>query len=172
MQAYELCALWSGNHTEDEVEKLSGEIAVLLESFNVSLKHTQKLTRRKLAYPIMGNTHGSYRVWLFECDGEYVKDIDKKLRLNSDVVRHLIITLDPGVIEKRIERAKEEKYAHLRRDTESTDESDSENDREKTSEAPKKPIEEPKQEQAQTKQKPSIEKLDEKLDEILESDKI
>jgi len=173
MQAYELCTLWSGNHTEEEIDALSGEIVSLLGGLGITPKHLQSLGRRKLAYPILGNTHGSYRVWLFEAEPQSVEEINKKLRLNSNVVRHLIITLGPGTIEKRIERAKEEKYAKPR-PTYGIDEPTHERTHATTSTRTvedKAHIEEKKRAGSEEK-KPSIEELDEKLDELLESDKI
>lgn len=48
--------------------------------------------KRHLAYEIKGHTDGYYVLWGVELPGEAVSKIDKEIKLNSEVLRHLILS--------------------------------------------------------------------------------
>ena len=50
--------------------------------------------RRRLAYPIKRYREGVYHVGRFSLDPEQALDLDRSLRLNEQVLRHLIVRLD------------------------------------------------------------------------------
>lgn len=73
----------------------------------------EELGRRKFAYIIKKEEAGSYFSYVFEIDPSALAGLDKKLRLNSDILRHLIISksLKPAKAEKaekKVEAPKEE----------------------------------------------------------------
>jgi small subunit ribosomal protein S6 len=50
--------------------------------------------RRKLAYPIKRFTEGDYVLTQFALQPEKVRDLESGLKLNEDVIRHLVVRLD------------------------------------------------------------------------------
>jgi len=76
--------------------------------------------KRKLAYPIEKNRFGFYCLFNFKSEGTNVKEIDKYLKTNSRILRHLLLQADPMTREglaqlqklfarKRAEQEKESK---------------------------------------------------------------
>jgi small subunit ribosomal protein S6 len=63
----------------DEVTEASGEVT--FEDF---------WGKRKLAYPIKKEEEGYYHVFLFSAPTDFIRNFDKDLRLNKNVLRHLI----------------------------------------------------------------------------------
>ncbi|MFO7768443.1 MAG: 30S ribosomal protein S6 [bacterium] len=59
---------------------------------------------RSLAYPINKKDQGYYVVLEFELSGEQVEELDNLLRLDENVLRHLIIYLDPATLAAREEQ--------------------------------------------------------------------
>lgn len=51
--------------------------------------------KRKLAYPIKKNRFGFYCLFNFKSEGINIKEIDKYLKANSRVLRHLLLQADP-----------------------------------------------------------------------------
>jgi small subunit ribosomal protein S6 len=47
--------------------------------------------KRHLAYEIKGHTDGYYVLWGIELPGEGVVELDKEIKLNSEVLRHIIL---------------------------------------------------------------------------------
>ncbi len=80
--------------------------------------------KRKLAYPIKKNRFGFYCLFNFKSEGTNVKEIDKYLKTNSRILRHLLLQADPMTKEglaqlqklfarKRSEQEKESKKEEL-----------------------------------------------------------
>lgn len=124
--------------------------------------------KRKLAYPIEKNRFGFYCLFNFKSEGTNVKEIDKYLKTNSRILRHLLLQADPMTREglaqlqklfarKRAEQEKESKKEESQTAKEEREKENRKVLREKT-EAVEKKIE--KKEVA-----PLIKKEEEKKDE-------
>ena len=50
--------------------------------------------RKKLAYPINKEVSGYYYVMTVEADRETIHEFDRKVSINENVLRHLIIKLE------------------------------------------------------------------------------
>ena len=69
----------------EKVEKKIGSAGVL--------KNTEKMGKRKLAYPIKKRTHGYYTVLTFEGNGRLIADMEQDFRYNENVLRYLTVRL-------------------------------------------------------------------------------
>ena len=49
---------------------------------------------RRLAYPIEKKTEGYYVLAIFSAPPELPKELDRRLRISDDVVRHIIVVRD------------------------------------------------------------------------------
>jgi len=163
MNQYELCALFAGSQTEEEINKISKTVSNLLEEAQAEVKFTYVLGRKKLAYKIEGQSHGSYKVWLLELDPDKIQTLNEKLRLSKDVLRHIITKIEKISIEEKINAIQEPKKEkpEERQGPEQKKERPASVQKEKTEKVEEK-----------LSEKASIDQLNEKLDELLESDKI
>ena len=71
------------------VEKVQGIIAEAGE-----LGETDVWGMRKLAYPIEKKSEGYYVLVQFAADTEFPKELDRRLKISDDVIRHMIINKD------------------------------------------------------------------------------
>jgi small subunit ribosomal protein S6 len=49
---------------------------------------------KKLAYPILKKNEGYYVLVEFKAPADLPKELDRRLRISDDVIRHMIISLD------------------------------------------------------------------------------
>lgn len=91
MNHYELLLLISGKYADTEVSAAIKKIEDILAKHGASIHYSQNLERKKLAFPIDHQTHGTYLLFEFDCEGAAVLPLDRDLRLSHDVMRHTIV---------------------------------------------------------------------------------
>ncbi|MAG28814.1 30S ribosomal protein S6 [bacterium] len=167
MQKYELCVLFAGSQTEQEIEEHAKQVDELLKSSESDVKFTHSLGRKKLTYAISGQTHANYRCWLFEAEPESIPDLNEKLRLSQFSIRHLINKIESVSLEDHLKTLEDTKAGKSVSQQEEPEE-EVKKEEEKAPEPAKPEPVDPKKEE----KKVSLDQLDEKLDELLESDKL
>ena len=93
MRDYELVTVWNPDMGEDgpaTVERLNG----LITSRGGAVTDTNVWGRRRLAYLIDRHSEGYYVITQMQLDPERAAELDGLLRINEDVLRHLIIRKD------------------------------------------------------------------------------
>jgi small subunit ribosomal protein S6 len=63
-----------------------------IEKLNGKILHEERLGRKKFAYPINKDDAGFYTSYYFEIDGEKLNELSKTLRLDTDIIRYLVIS--------------------------------------------------------------------------------
>jgi small subunit ribosomal protein S6 len=78
-------------------------IAKLIESQGKVLK-IDRWGKRKLAYTIRKRTHGEYAVFYYECVAGLPAELDKRFRINENILRWLTIADSPlGIPPDKVE---------------------------------------------------------------------
>jgi small subunit ribosomal protein S6 len=95
---YELVYIVRPDASDQEVADLHTQIEQIVQRFNAStgatLEKTENWGRRKLAYEIGHHREGTYVVETISGSGEVMKEIDRRLRVTDQVIRHLIVRVD------------------------------------------------------------------------------
>lgn len=160
---YELLYILPTRYTDAEIEGIQTMVRGLVEKAGAKIVKEENLGRIRLAYPIKQASHGSYILAYLEAETLMVAEIEKQLRLATEVLRHMIVQLPKGIPERSF--LLESYVAPL-------SEEDEENRHpHRTVEAAPfvKPFEPTPTEPATHEEKPlSMEDLDKKLDEILD----
>jgi len=103
MKSYELTYIVA-DKSEQEISKVSARVKKILKDGKI-LRETF-WGRRKLAYPIMNNEFGYYCGLVFEISPEKIKEIERRLLLEEEVIRHLIVKFKESTKPKEDEEAK------------------------------------------------------------------
>ena len=91
---YELVYIVSPDATEQEITDLHTQIEQIVQRFHGTFDKTENWGRRKLAYEIGKHREGTYVVETITGSGELMKEIDRRLRVTDQVIRHLIVRVD------------------------------------------------------------------------------
>ena len=129
MRYYELIYIVNSNIERKKVDEVMADISSKLEGAGTKLINHTIWGKKKLAYPIKGNTYGTYIIVHYAGgDKEKLIDFDSWLKLSGIAIRHMIVKLDeePEVVESVSEVESEEeldkKKSEEKKDNKSDDE--------------------------------------------------
>jgi len=94
---YELVYLITPEASEQEVADLHTQIEQIVQRFHATLDKTENWGRRKLAYEIGHHREAIYVVETISGGGEVMKEIDRRLRVLDQVIRHLVVRVDEEI---------------------------------------------------------------------------
>lgn len=93
MATYELALLLKESEKADQ-DRLIKMVQDLIEKSDGKNLKTNHLGRRQLAYPIKKSEEGIYVIFNFDAQGNIAQELEKKLKLEEAVLRHLILRKD------------------------------------------------------------------------------
>ena len=91
---YELVYIITPEATEQDVADLHTQIEQIVQRFNGTFDKTENWGRKRLAYDIGHHREGTYVVETITGSGELMKEIDRRLRVIDQVIRHLVVRVD------------------------------------------------------------------------------
>jgi small subunit ribosomal protein S6 len=111
---YELVYLITPEATEQEVADLHTQIEQIVQRFGATFDKTENWGRRKLAYEIGHHREAIYVVeTISSTSGDVMKEIDRRLRVIDQVIRHLVVRVDEEI--RVAERTREARKANQAR---------------------------------------------------------
>ena len=104
IRQYELIYIVASDATEQQVTDLHTQVEDIIGRFSGKLEKTENWGRRKLAYEIGPHKEGTYVLEVISGTGELMKEIDRRLRVSDQVIRHLTVRVDEE--HARVERVR------------------------------------------------------------------
>jgi len=91
---YELVYIVTPEAPEQDVADLHTQIEQIVQRYNGTFDKTENWGRKRMAYDIGRHREGTYVVETITGSGELMKEIDRRLRVNDAVIRHLVVRVD------------------------------------------------------------------------------
>ncbi len=91
---YELVYIVTPDATEQEVADLHAQVEQIVQRLGGTFDKTENWGRKKLAYEIGHHREGIYVVETITGSGELMKELDRRMRVIDQVIRHLIVRVD------------------------------------------------------------------------------
>ena len=110
---YELVYILPPDSTDQQVAELHTQIEGVVSRMNGSLDKTENWGRKRLAYEIGRNKEGVYILHVINGSGELMKELDRRLRVLDQVIRHMIVRVDEE--KKVVERTRSKRQADSER---------------------------------------------------------
>lgn len=94
MNKYELMFIVKTTMETEAASNLANGYKKVITDEKGEVTNFKDLGQKKLAYAIKKQINGFYYVINFNANAEAVKELDRRLRLDENILRHLIIRLD------------------------------------------------------------------------------
>jgi len=91
---YELVYILPPDTTEQQVTDLHGQVEAVVSRMHGQIEKTDNWGRKKLAYEIGHNKEGVYVLEVINGTGELMKELDRRLKVIDQVIRHMIVRVD------------------------------------------------------------------------------
>src|SRR5437867_6691490 len=96
---YELVYILPPDSTEQQVAEVHEQIGAVVSRLNGQIEKTDNWGRRRLAYEIAHQKEGVYVLDVINGSGDLMKELDRRLKVMDQVIRHMIVRVDA---EKRV----------------------------------------------------------------------
>jgi small subunit ribosomal protein S6 len=110
---YELVYILPPETTEDQATELHGQIEQIVTRMHGQVEKTENWGRRKLAYEIGPYKEGVYVLEVINGSGDLMKELDRRLKVMDQVVRHMVVRVDEE--KKVIDRTRSKRQADSER---------------------------------------------------------
>ena len=94
MNKYEMMFIVKATMENESVKATAESIKKLVTDLKGNVVEYKELGEKKLAYPINKELNGYYFLMQFEANKEVEAELNRKARLDENVLRHLIVKLD------------------------------------------------------------------------------
>ena len=91
MKQYELSYLISPELSESEINDLSQKVVSFIEEEKGKIDKKEEPAKRKLGYPIKNKDEAFLTCLDFSLDPEKIIDLEKKIRAENQILRHIVI---------------------------------------------------------------------------------
>ena len=91
---YELVYILPADTTEQQLTELHTQVEAVVSRMDGKIEKTENWGRRKLAYEISRQKEGVYVLQVINGSGELMKELDRRLKVMDQVIRHLVVRVD------------------------------------------------------------------------------
>jgi small subunit ribosomal protein S6 len=105
LKGYELCIIFQPDASDAVMDELSSVLGAAVTKYNGSVLKTEKWGKRNLKFAIKKHTKGNFSFLFFTGTAETLKDIDRIVRYNEQILRYTVIKLDKNFTSIGIEGA-------------------------------------------------------------------
>lgn len=79
---------------EDSIDAVAKKVDDQIGGIGGSIEKTEKRGRKRLAYEVKDFKDGFYVLTFFKADPAQITEFERLLKLNDDVIRHMIVRLE------------------------------------------------------------------------------
>ena len=95
VRTYETVFITQPTLTEDDERAAIDAFAEVVSGGGGVFTANDRMGRRRLAYPIQKFEDGVYTRFLYDSEPTVPKELDRRLRINDKVIRHMTVCLEP-----------------------------------------------------------------------------
>jgi small subunit ribosomal protein S6 len=93
-RTYEIMFIVRPDILDEDLDKLIAGFEGNITSGGGTVKQTEKLGRRKLAYLVKKFNEGNYVLLTIDADGSLITEIERRLRVSEPVIKFLSVRMD------------------------------------------------------------------------------
>ena len=112
-RTYEIMFIVRPDVEEAEMDKLIETFSGYVTAGGGSIKSTEKMGRRRLAYTVKKFNDGLYVLLIVESPASLISEIERRLRVSEQVIKFITVRMDEE--DKRVAKIKAHRDAHVKR---------------------------------------------------------
>jgi small subunit ribosomal protein S6 len=94
MSIYEHVCMVRGDLPQNQIDSINVKIQEIIEKFSGKILKKELWGIRNLAYPINKHKRASYTMFNFEVSSDGLKELERVLRVNENVIRYLTMKIE------------------------------------------------------------------------------
>lgn len=94
MLQYETIFVTEPTLTEEDIDALIKGFDQIITGAGGKVLKVEKWGKRRLAYPIGRREEGVYVLMVVECSPQFVKELERRYRMNEKILRHLTVRVE------------------------------------------------------------------------------
>jgi len=110
---YEVMFIVRPDLQEEEMDKLISTLETQATNAGATVKNTEKMGKRRLAYFVRKFADGFYVLLTVEADGKAIHEIERRLRVSEPVIKFISVRIDEE--QKRLEKIKQIRATRVKR---------------------------------------------------------
>jgi small subunit ribosomal protein S6 len=103
-RTYELMFILRPDMAEEEQDKLISTVETQVGNAGGTVKHVERMGKRRLAYIVRKFQDGVYVMMALEGEGAMVKEVERRLRVTEPVIKFMTVRVDEE--QKRLAKVK------------------------------------------------------------------
>lgn len=112
-RSYEIMFIVRPDVEEAEIDKLIETFSGYVTTGGGTVKSTEKMGRRRLAYTVRKFNDGLYVLLIVEAPASLISEIERRLRVSEQVIKFITVRTDEE--DKRVAKIKKHRDAHVKR---------------------------------------------------------
>ena len=112
-RSYEIMFIVRPDIEEAEIDKIIETFSGYVTNGGGTVKQTEKMGRRRLAYTVRKFNDGFYILLNIAAEGSLITEIERRLRVSEQVIKFITVRTDEE--EKRVAKIKKHRDAHVKR---------------------------------------------------------
>ncbi len=105
LNVYEGMFILDSNRYARDPAGVSGDIPKMVENLDGEILADRLWNEQRLAYPIKGHRKGTYWLSYFRMESAKLVELTRACKLNDNVVRSLVLKVDPRLVDTLVEHA-------------------------------------------------------------------
>jgi small subunit ribosomal protein S6 len=110
---YEVMFIVRPDAADEDVDKLLAGFTTTVTNGGGTVKATEKMGRRKLAYMVRRFNDGNYILLTVEADGVVIAELERRLRVSEPVIKFISVRVDEE--QKRLDKIKQLRSTRVKR---------------------------------------------------------
>ncbi len=112
-RSYEIMFIVRPDVEEAELDKLVETFSGYVTGGGGTVKSTEKMGRRRLAYTVNRFNDGFYILLIVDAPASLISEVERRLRVNEQVIKFITVRMDEE--DKRVAKIKKHRDAHVKR---------------------------------------------------------
>ena len=114
-RAYEVMFIVRPDLIEEDLDKLVATLQTHATGAGATVKNTEKMGKRRLAYDVRKFSEGTYVLLTLEAQGKAIHELERRLRVTEQVIKFITVRMDEE--QQRLEKIRKIRATHTKRPT-------------------------------------------------------